>query len=225
MPRIEIPLDKTKMGELHEVHLADVFGGRKSRGSGNQWDDPADGRNDHTRQALAFSWDGKSTTGSSITVSLAMIEKIREQAKGERPAIGLRWYGNQALTLVDEDGVLITTEDMEELLAEARQEGLITAPGSVDLPPAPETDLPGYVTPPPPQAMEPRTVIYSRHATGGQLVNQGVRILPGGASELFSPFRVGLDNSASGQQQLAVDDQIMRHADWYVDNVLTFTVG
>lgn len=211
-------LDKTRMGELHEIYLAEIFGGRKSRGSGNQWDDPADGRNDHTTTPFAFAWDGKSTTGTSITITEAMIEKIRDQAGGERPAIGLRWYGNQALTLVDEDWVLITAADMEELLAEARASASTEGASPAEL-----RELPGYVTPPVP--MEPRTIIYSTHATGGELINQGVRVLPSGAMELFRPTRVALDQAASGQPAFAVDDRIMTHADWYVDNKLEYTVG
>ena len=109
-----------QMGELHEVYLADVNGGRKSRASGSQWDDQGDGRNGHDGP-FAFCWDGKSTRGQQIAVTLAMIAKIREQAQGERPQIGLRWYGNDLLDKIAEDWVAVQAEDWRELLEAGRQ--------------------------------------------------------------------------------------------------------
>jgi len=117
-----MPLDKTRMGELHELHVAEVLGGRRARGSGNQWDDPGDGRHDHTKDMFAFAWDCKSTTGLSITITDKIIDKITDQAGGERPAIPLRWYGNQALTLVDQDWIAVRLDDFEELLLAARRD-------------------------------------------------------------------------------------------------------
>lgn len=105
-----------QMGDKHEVFLAQVNGGTKSRASGSQWHDQGDGRNTHD-EPFAFCWDGKSTRGQQIAVTLAMIAKIREQAQGERPQIGLRWYGNDALDQVTEDWIAITAADFEELKA------------------------------------------------------------------------------------------------------------
>jgi hypothetical protein len=108
------------MAELHEEYLAEVFGGRKTRGSGSQWQDQGDGHNNRLTTEFAFGWDGKSTLGKGITVDRAMLEKIREQAGGERPAIGLRFYGTEDLKQVDEDWVAITAADLAELLEAAR---------------------------------------------------------------------------------------------------------
>lgn len=103
-----------RMGELHEEYLAEVNDGRKSKSSGNQWSDPADGRNHHD-DPFAFAWDGKSTLGQSISVTLAMIAKIRDQANPERPEIGLRWYANEMLTGVLEDWIAVPSSDFQEM--------------------------------------------------------------------------------------------------------------
>jgi hypothetical protein len=109
-----------RAGELHEVFLADLFGGAKTRGSGSQWFDQGDVRNNHDIP-FAFCADGKSTRGKQVAVTLEMIAKIREQAQGERPALGLRWYANDNLDKVTEDLVAIGAEDFRELLDAARQ--------------------------------------------------------------------------------------------------------
>lgn len=103
-----------RMGELHEIHLAEINGGRKSRSSGNQWHDAGDGRN-HRDDPFNFCWDGKATLAKSLTVTLDMIAKIREQAGGERPQIGLRWYGSGDLTQVTEDWIAVPDVDFEEM--------------------------------------------------------------------------------------------------------------
>jgi hypothetical protein len=119
------------MGEKHETYLAALNGGRKTTSSGNQWHDQGDGRDPHDR-AFAFCWDGKSTRSQQIAITLAMIAKIREQALGERPQIGLRWYGNDALDQVLEDWIAIPGADFEELKAYAlRWAEIETARGSV----------------------------------------------------------------------------------------------
>jgi hypothetical protein len=103
-----------RMGEIHEEHLAEINGGRKSRSSGNQWHDQADGRNSRD-DPFNFAWDGKSTLGKGITITLDMIAKIREQAGGERPQIGLRWYKTGDLTQVAEDWIAVRDVDFEEM--------------------------------------------------------------------------------------------------------------
>jgi hypothetical protein len=108
------------MGRLHEEYLARVNSGRKSKASGNQWTDPGDGRNHHD-VPFALAWDGKSTKGKGLTVTLDMIAKIREQALGEVPEIGLRWYANDSLRDVTEDWVAVPGSDWEEILAAARE--------------------------------------------------------------------------------------------------------
>lgn len=109
-----------KMGDLHEAHLAIVFSGARTRASGSVWFDPADGRNHHDIP-FAFAWDGKSTKGKTISVTLDMLAKIRQQAIGDRPAIGLRWYANELLDKVAEDWIAVPGADFEELLEGARR--------------------------------------------------------------------------------------------------------
>lgn len=115
-----------RMGELHEIYLAEVFGGTKTKASGSQWTDPGDGANHHD-DPFAFRWDGKSTKGRQIAITMEMVEKIIEQGGSERPALAFRWYGNEALTRVLHDWVACKAVDFSELLAAAREsEGLRT---------------------------------------------------------------------------------------------------
>jgi hypothetical protein len=106
-----------RMGELHELHTAELLGGYKTKGSGSSTD-KADGAHHHD-DLFAFRWDGKSTKGKSITITLDMLDKLFEQAGGERPALPLRWYGNEALTKVLYDLIAIKDVDLSELLDEA----------------------------------------------------------------------------------------------------------
>lgn len=108
-----------EMGERHEQYLAEIFGGTETRASGSKWFDQGDVRNAHD-DPFAFCVDGKSTLGKSISVTRDMIAKIREQAQGESPAFGLRFYGNANLDQVDEDWVAVTGDDWTSVLADAR---------------------------------------------------------------------------------------------------------
>lgn len=108
-----------EMGRLHEEYLAALNAGRRSKASGSQWTDPADGRNSHDTP-FALAWDGKSTKGKGITVTLEMIGKIRDQALGEIPEIGLRWYANDSLRDVTEDWIAVPGTDWGEILVAAR---------------------------------------------------------------------------------------------------------
>jgi hypothetical protein len=103
-----------KMGDQHEDWLSVVLHGRKSRGSGNQWRDPMDGRRSRYRSLFAWAWDGKSTLAKSITISRAMLTKAVEQAGGERPMIAVRFYDNERLTSY-EDWFLVRADDFLEL--------------------------------------------------------------------------------------------------------------
>ncbi|MCW2929898.1 MAG: hypothetical protein JWM19_860 [Actinomycetia bacterium] len=109
-----------KAGELHEIYLAEVNDGSKTRASGSKWFDQGDGRNNHDLP-FAFCWDGKSTRGKQIAVTLEMIAKIREQAQGERPELGLRWYANENLDKVLEDWIAVPGDDWGEVLPAARK--------------------------------------------------------------------------------------------------------
>ena len=108
------------MSDRHEDFLVDLLGGRKTRGSGNQFANPMDGRHNRYEDTMAFAWDGKSTLGNSIGVTRTMWEKAQEQALGERPMIALRWYLNERLTDAI-DLIAIDANDFAELLDLARE--------------------------------------------------------------------------------------------------------
>lgn len=111
------------MGDRHEEHLVNRLGGRRSKGSGNQWHNQMDGRHNRYTESFAFAWDGKSTTKASIGVSLAMWEKAQEQAGGERPMLALRWYPTERPSVENRDGVdlvVISLDDFEALRQAAR---------------------------------------------------------------------------------------------------------
>lgn len=109
------PLTK-KMADLHERVLAEWFGGRQTRGSGNQFNNPMDGRQDRYRKLFAFAWDGKSTRGQSIGVGRRMWNKVVDQAGGERPMLALRFYDTDSLT-VGLDLAVISMDDFREMEA------------------------------------------------------------------------------------------------------------
>jgi hypothetical protein len=112
----------TEMGRKHEEYIASVLGARRNRGSGNQWANQMDGRQNRYERDVAFAFDAKSTLGKSITITRAMWEKAVEQSHGERPMIPLRWYDTERLK-VGLDLVVITVNDLLELQEERYEEG------------------------------------------------------------------------------------------------------
>lgn len=115
-----------KMGDAHEEYLVSVLGGRKTRGSGNQQNNPMDGRHNRYEQVVAFAWDGKSTRGKSIGVSREMLDKAKEQAVGERPMVALRFYDDDRLRHF-EDWACIQMDDLLELLERSERLSKIEA--------------------------------------------------------------------------------------------------
>jgi hypothetical protein len=109
-----------KMGDAHENFLTEILGGRKTRASGSVWKDQMDGRHNRMDVPFAFAWDGKSTLAASVSVSRKMWEKAREQAAGERPLLGLRFYDTERLD-VGEDLVVMSAHDFAEMLEEANK--------------------------------------------------------------------------------------------------------
>ena len=109
-----------RMNDAHEDWLVDLPGARKTKGSGNQWHNPMDGRHNSLTQHYAFAWDGKSTLGKSIGVTLEMWDKARVQAGGERPLLPLRFYADERLR-VRLDLVVLSAEDFAEILDAARK--------------------------------------------------------------------------------------------------------
>lgn len=102
------------MGDEHEAWLAELFGGRRTRGSGNQWRDQMDGRLSRYEHTFAWAWDGKSTLGLSMAVSRFMLKKAVEQAGGERPMIAIRFYDDETLRTHD-DWIMVRADDFIEL--------------------------------------------------------------------------------------------------------------
>lgn len=112
----------SKMGQRHEAWIAENFEGRQTRGSGNQWKDPLDGRQDHDSGAYVFAWDGKSVMGKSVSVTRAMWAKVQEQAKPhEIPLMPLRFYDDERLTKVHADLVVIDARVLADLQRDANE--------------------------------------------------------------------------------------------------------
>lgn len=109
-----------KMSDAHEDYLVDLLGGRKTKGSGNQWHNQMDGRHSSLTTHYAFAWDGKSTFAKSASISLTMWEKARQQAAGERTLLPIRFYANERLA-VTLDLVALKAEDFAEILEDARR--------------------------------------------------------------------------------------------------------
>jgi len=108
------------MSDKHESLLVAVLGGRRTPGSGNQANNPMDGRHNRYEQPIAFAWDGKSTLAQSISVTREMWAKAEEQALGERPMLALRFYDNERLTRYI-DLATISLDDLVELLQTIEQ--------------------------------------------------------------------------------------------------------
>ncbi len=113
------PPTTRRMSDAHERRIAEALGGRQTRGSGNQFNDPTDGRTPHDGGSFEYALDGKSTLAQSISVSRAAWSKLDEQAHGARPAMPLRFYDDQRLT-VGLDLVVVRLLDLSELLEVAR---------------------------------------------------------------------------------------------------------
>lgn len=113
-------MDRHKMARVHEDHLADLLGGRRTRGSGSQWHDVADGRNHGLIDPFPLAWDGKSTLNGSLSLTRTMWRKISEEAQGEIPMIAVRFYRNERLD-VETDLVVLPADDFAEILMAARE--------------------------------------------------------------------------------------------------------
>jgi hypothetical protein len=116
------------MADRHEEFLVDVLGGKQSKGSGNQWHSPMDGRHDRYVERYAFAWDGKSTTTGTISVTRSMWEKAEEQAGSARPMLAFRWYPTERPTVLNPGGLdlaCLAVLDLSELLVAARGLGAL----------------------------------------------------------------------------------------------------
>lgn len=242
-----------EMGERHEVFLAEVNSGTKSRASGSQWKDPADGRNS-SDTPLPFAWDGKSTRGEGISVTRKMLAKIREQAMSERPQVGLRWYGNDALDIVDEDWIAVTAQDWAEVLDLARRmveleaahgdpaEAIETLTRQRDLEGRNALTLnrllgeseqryrdmteavgQGRFIPPAIPAL-PWTVVFQLHLEG-RVENAGMHYEPTGKMTPFTVSTIRVERHMANRPRLIVNEAMVSEGDLYVDGVLQVRVS
>lgn len=104
-----------KMGDAHEGYVVELLGGRQTRGSGNQWNNPTDGRMDPHERAVAFAWDCKSTRKRSMSIKRDDLDKLVEQAGAERPMMPVRFYDDDRLRGF-EDWVLVRLDDFAEVI-------------------------------------------------------------------------------------------------------------
>lgn len=120
------------MAKRHEAHVAEVLGGRLTVGSGNQWRDQTDGKHVHGSREYAFAWDCKSTLGKSISVTLAAWRKLLEQADDYLPAMPLRLYADERLTMPAADLVVVDLDAFGEILEEANLMAAIRSQGCLE---------------------------------------------------------------------------------------------
>lgn len=111
---------RSRMSRKHEEDVQELLGGRQTRGSGNQWSNPMDGRHSHHDESYAFAWDCKATLTDTCSVSATTWAKACEQAGTERPCVPLRTYTNERLD-VGMDLVALSIHDFAELLEAARK--------------------------------------------------------------------------------------------------------
>lgn len=104
-----------RLSRLHEVDVAELLGGHRSKASGSQWNDAADGKHDKYDE-FSFAWDCKCVLPGtkSLSISRGDLDKITEQARGRRPAMPLRFYTSER-GHYDLDFIVIKLEDFVEL--------------------------------------------------------------------------------------------------------------
>lgn len=107
------------MSAAHESFLVSLLGGRKMANSGASWRNPADVRTSQD-DYYRFAADGKSTYAKSLSLSLEMIHKIREQAHGLRPMIPIRFYKSERLD-VAADWIAVDAYDFSAVLEAANK--------------------------------------------------------------------------------------------------------
>ncbi len=111
-------LDRAKMSQLHEADAAQLVGGERSKGSGSQWQGPADGRSSRMTNEYGWGYECKATCGQGIEVTRKIWAKIADQAEGERPLLMLRWYEDETFERVSYDLVAMDWADFSEIMAD-----------------------------------------------------------------------------------------------------------
>lgn len=121
-----------KMSDRHEDDIVAVLGGERTRNSGAVWSDQGDVHQTGLDQHWKFGMDGKSTLGGSISINREMLAKIREQCRGLEPALPLRWYRDDRLTMVDEDWITLELDTFAQILDDANAYRRIKEAGCLD---------------------------------------------------------------------------------------------
>lgn len=110
-----------RMGDAHEVDIANWLEGALQKGSGNQWHRQGDTKNGEHLTPYPVTADGKSTLGESISITRKMWRKIMEQTFNQTPAIFLRWYRDERLREVDLDLAVVPADFLTDVLRDARK--------------------------------------------------------------------------------------------------------
>lgn len=125
-------LTTRKMSDRHEEDLASVLDGRKTRASGSTWHDKADGHQRASEGHYRFAWDGKSTLGKSIGVSIDMWRKIGKDSGHLLPAIPLRFYADARLTMAHADLIAVDLEVFAQMQRDANRYRALLDEGALD---------------------------------------------------------------------------------------------
>jgi hypothetical protein len=112
---------KLKLSRRHEIYIHGLIGGHNTKSSGNQWHDAADGKTDPYGE-LSVAWDCKAAMPGTKSMSTSRDDliKIREQARGRKFAMPMRWYETER-GAVEFDMMLIPLDDYMELRALAEE--------------------------------------------------------------------------------------------------------
>jgi hypothetical protein len=111
-----------EMSDAHEAEIAALFGGMVMPGSGNQMANQMDVRQHHLRTGeWSFAFDGKSTLGKSVGVSVEMWTKAVEQAEHEKPCLPLRFFEDWRLGPQGHHLVVLDANDLAGLIEAARK--------------------------------------------------------------------------------------------------------
>jgi hypothetical protein len=106
-----------RLADRHEEDIHEWLGGRKTRASGSQWADQADGRHNHLNDNFAFAWDCKCAMPGtkSISITRDMLEKLEHQVQAERPMLPIRFYADERGG-VEYDYIAVRADDLREML-------------------------------------------------------------------------------------------------------------
>lgn len=110
-----------EMSDRHEADIAALLDGRVTVGSGNQHNDPMDGKHGYMSQRYTFAWDGKCSLANSISVSVPMWQKAVDQARAFRPLLALRLWKDTRLTMTNLDLIAVEANTFAEMLEDANR--------------------------------------------------------------------------------------------------------